>query len=112
MCFYQHSPTRICITAVEKSSLISPDEWSENFTKQPVDKYRKISFCNLCAYIYTKITEADLVIFVYRLFREVFFTIEHCTTCDSRINLNYMHMNICYLTKRYTICVVFTQSYT
>ena len=26
----------------------SPDERSENFTKQPVDKYRKISFSNLC----------------------------------------------------------------
>ena len=26
----------------------SADEQSENFTKQPVDKYRKISFCNLC----------------------------------------------------------------
>ena len=23
------------------------DEWSENFMKQSVDKYRKISFCNL-----------------------------------------------------------------
>ena len=26
----------------------SSDERSENFMKQPVDKYRKISFCNLC----------------------------------------------------------------
>ena len=30
----------------------SPDEQTENFTKQPVDKYRKISFCNLCKYFY------------------------------------------------------------
>ena len=28
--------------------IICPDKRSENSSKQPVDKYRKISFCNLC----------------------------------------------------------------
>ena len=28
----------------------SPDERSENFMKQPVEKYRKIICCNLCVY--------------------------------------------------------------
>ena len=34
----------MCIKTVEKSSIISLDEQSENFAKLPVDKYRKISF--------------------------------------------------------------------
>ena len=55
----------------------------------------------------TKITEVTLSVFVYRLFRKditplgntdkltpvilcIKLTIEHFTTCDSRINLNYM----------------------
>ena len=31
--------------------LFSPEEWSESFTKQPVDKYISINFCNLCVIV-------------------------------------------------------------
>ena len=36
------------------------DERSENFTKQPVDKYRKISFCDLS--VYDKYLHIDFVV--------------------------------------------------
>ena len=38
-----YSPTTICIKTVEKSSIISSDERSENFTKHPVDNIEKLS---------------------------------------------------------------------
>ena len=45
----------------------SPHERSENFSKQLVDKFRKINFSkSLCIKL----------------------TIKHSTTCDSKINLN------------------------
>ena len=36
----------------DQMSEMSPDERSANSTKQPVDKYRKISFHNLCVIYY------------------------------------------------------------
>ena len=48
---------------------MSSDKRSEDYTKQLADKHRKISFCkSVCIKL----------------------TTEHCTTCDSRINLNYI----------------------
>ena len=47
--------------------------------------------------IYTKILEVNLFAFAYRLFHEDFSSIdwtlpiEHSTTCDSRIHMNYIN---------------------
>ena len=61
---------------------------------------RSLSFKNVKFDLYTKITEVNLSMFVYRLFHKDCFplirthqlSIEHSTTCNSRTNLNYIYV--------------------